>query len=318
MATMSRQPRSPRAGCSRRKREPEPQRHIYYEESRLSPLYDPGDDDDDPSASPISAIRSSRGSSAGVCAGLRALRHRRRQPAAPAADEASTPAGGGSSRGVAAFLFLFILLIGWLLVTAPLSKSLQPIAPPEITLLAADGTPIARNGAVVDRRSRSKELPPHVVEAFIAIEDRRFYSHWGIDPRGVARAVWSNITTGRTPGRQHDHPAARQVHLPHARTEPRPQGARGADRVVAGGVADQGRDPRALSLERLFRRQHLWAARGLAALLLPPAGEAEAGAGGDAGGHAAGAVAPRADPAPRRPPSSACGSCCRRWSKPAT
>src|SRR5690606_19106659 len=81
-----------------------------------------------------------------------------------------------------------------------LSKSLQPIAPPQITLLAADGTPIARNGAIVDEPIQVEELPPHVVQAFLAIEDRRFYSHWGIDPRGVARALWSNLTGGRTQG----------------------------------------------------------------------------------------------------------------------
>src|SRR3569832_2409761 len=49
-------------------------------------------------------------------------------------------------RGLAACGLVFILLVGWLAITAPLSKSLQPIAPPELTLLAADGTPIARNG----------------------------------------------------------------------------------------------------------------------------------------------------------------------------
>ncbi|WP_082348066.1 transglycosylase domain-containing protein [Croceibacterium atlanticum] len=104
------------------------------------------------------------------------------------------------SRGFAVLLFLFILLIGWLAVTAPLSKSLEPIAPPEITLLAADGTPIARNGAVVDQPVQVADLPPHVVDAFLAIEDRRFYDHWGGDPRGIARAAWSNLTTGRTQG----------------------------------------------------------------------------------------------------------------------
>jgi len=104
------------------------------------------------------------------------------------------------SRGFAAVLFLFILLVGWLAFTAPLSKSLEPIAPPQITLLAADGTPIARNGAVVDQPVKVADLPPHVVQAFIAIEDRRFYSHWGVDPRGIARAAWSNLTTGRTQG----------------------------------------------------------------------------------------------------------------------
>src|SRR5687768_4635772 len=51
-------------------------------------------------------------------------------------------------RGLLACLALFLLLLAWLAITAPLSKSLQPIAPPQLTPLAADGTPIARNGAV--------------------------------------------------------------------------------------------------------------------------------------------------------------------------
>jgi penicillin-binding protein 1A len=104
------------------------------------------------------------------------------------------------SRGVAVLLMLFILTIGWLAVTAPLSKSLQPISPPQITLLAADGTPIARNGAIVDAPVEVRKLPTHVTQAFIAIEDRRFYSHWGIDPRGIARAMWSNVSGGSTQG----------------------------------------------------------------------------------------------------------------------
>ena len=93
---------------------------------------------------------------------------------------------------------LFALLIGWLLVTAPLSKSLEPIAPPQVTLLASDGTPIARSGAVVAEPVKVAELPQHVVGAFLAIEDRRFYSHWGIDPRGVARAVFKGVGGGST------------------------------------------------------------------------------------------------------------------------
>jgi penicillin-binding protein 1A len=104
------------------------------------------------------------------------------------------------SRGFAVFCVVFILLIGWLALTAPLSKSLEPIAPPQITLLASDGTPIARIGAIVDTPVKAKDLPKHVTGAFLAIEDRRFYSHWGVDPRSVARAVWSNLTGGRTQG----------------------------------------------------------------------------------------------------------------------
>ena len=104
-------------------------------------------------------------------------------------------------RSSAAVLALFILILLWLAVTAPLSKSLQPIAPPRITLLASDGTPIARNGAIVDRPVIVSKLPPHVVQAFLSIEDRRFYWHWGIDPRGLARAAWSNaFGSGMTQG----------------------------------------------------------------------------------------------------------------------
>lgn len=96
------------------------------------------------------------------------------------------------TRASAGMLLLLILIVFWLAITAPLSKSLQPIAPPRITLLAWDGTPIARNGAVVDKPVEVKKLPPHVVQAFLSIEDRRFYSHWGVDPRSIARALWSN------------------------------------------------------------------------------------------------------------------------------
>lgn len=104
------------------------------------------------------------------------------------------------SRGFAIFAIIFILIVGWLALTAPLSKSLEPIAPPQIVLLASDGTPIARMGAIVDKPVKVKDLPDHVTQAFIAIEDRRFYSHWGVDPRSVGRAVWSNMTGGATQG----------------------------------------------------------------------------------------------------------------------
>src|SRR3546814_8054963 len=100
------------------------------------------------------------------------------------------------SRGFAVFCVASLLLVGWLALTAPLSKSLEPIAPPQITLLASDGTPIARAGAIVDAPVEAEKLPKHVTGAFLAIEDRRFYSHWGIDPRSIARAVWSNVTSG--------------------------------------------------------------------------------------------------------------------------
>mgnify|MGYP003624544294 FL=1 len=105
------------------------------------------------------------------------------------------------SRGLAAALFIFILLVAYLAITAPLSKSLQPIVPPQITLLTSDGQPFARNGAVVDDPVQVAKLPDHVMQAFMSIEDRRFYTHWGVDPRGFARALLSNISgSGMTQG----------------------------------------------------------------------------------------------------------------------
>jgi len=100
-----------------------------------------------------------------------------------------------ASRIAAGFVFLFIAAVAWLALTAPLSKSLQPPAPPSITLLSAEGKPIARRGAVIDAPVDAAKLPKHVRNAFIAIEDRRFYGHWGIDPRGIMRALVHNLSS---------------------------------------------------------------------------------------------------------------------------
>ena len=103
-------------------------------------------------------------------------------------------------RGALAGLVLLILCIAWLSIAAPPSKTAQPIAPPRLTLLASDGSVIARNGAIIDAPVTVKQLPPHVTQAFLAIEDRRFYSHFGMDPIGIARALWSNIGGGSRQG----------------------------------------------------------------------------------------------------------------------
>ncbi|MEM1133779.1 MAG: transglycosylase domain-containing protein [Pseudomonadota bacterium] len=104
-------------------------------------------------------------------------------------------------RGLGIGIGLFLAIIVWLAITAPLSKSLEPIAAPEITLTTSDGAPIARNGAIVRDPVVADDLPDYVKQAFLAIEDRRFYDHWGVDPRGVGRAIWSNVAgSGLTQG----------------------------------------------------------------------------------------------------------------------
>ena len=99
-------------------------------------------------------------------------------------------------RAFAAMIVGLVLIIGWLVLTAPLSKSLQPPAPPSVTLLASDGTPIARRGATIGRPVDAARLPSHVTGAFLAIEDRRFYRHWGVDPWGITRAMLHNVAAG--------------------------------------------------------------------------------------------------------------------------
>jgi penicillin-binding protein 1A len=99
---------------------------------------------------------------------------------------------------MAGVLAIFMMLVAWLAITAPLSRSLKPIAPPSITLVSEDGQIIARKGAIIDKPVAIADLPKQVPDAFIAIEDRRFYSHWGIDPRGIARALWRNMWAGGT------------------------------------------------------------------------------------------------------------------------
>lgn len=39
-----------------------------------------------------------------------------------------------------------------------------------------------------------EQVPQHLIDALLAIEDRKFYSHWGIDPRGIARAVRTTLS----------------------------------------------------------------------------------------------------------------------------
>ena len=42
-----------------------------------------------------------------------------------------------------------------------------------------------------------KQLKPHVVDAILAVEDRRFYEHSGMDPWSILRALWADLTAGR-------------------------------------------------------------------------------------------------------------------------
>jgi penicillin-binding protein 1A len=67
---------------------------------------------------------------------------------------------------------------------------------PGITVLAADGTPVASYGELYGRSLQLDEMSPWLPKAVMAIEDRRFYEHFGIDLWGTARALFVNLTEG--------------------------------------------------------------------------------------------------------------------------
>ena len=38
------------------------------------------------------------------------------------------------------------------------------------------------------------QVPPYLLETLVAVEDRDFYSHWGVSPKSIARAIWVNTS----------------------------------------------------------------------------------------------------------------------------
>jgi len=69
---------------------------------------------------------------------------------------------------------------------------------PGITFIDNRGREIGVRGAYHGRRVALSELPSYVPQAFIAIEDRRFYDHTGVDRMAVLRALWVNLSAGHT------------------------------------------------------------------------------------------------------------------------
>ena len=114
--------------------------------------------------------------------------------------------GGGGGRwtigrvaywGAVVGLWLVIALIGgavWVGAHLPPIQSLEiPKRPPSIKIVDLQGRLLATRGDMGGAAVPLKDLPRYVPQAFVAIEDRRFYSHHGIDPIGIARAVVANI-----------------------------------------------------------------------------------------------------------------------------
>ena len=72
----------------------------------------------------------------------------------------------------------------------------QKQSAPVVRILARDGSLLTERGGAAPYVAIGT-LPRHLIHAVLAIEDRRFYSHRGIDPSGLGRAILTNLKAGR-------------------------------------------------------------------------------------------------------------------------
>lgn len=98
---------------------------------------------------------------------------------------------------------VFVVVVGWVALfyayapDLPDTDALFAAAPrPGLTFVAADGEVIARRGAYQATLTDLDDVAPVLVDAVLAIEDRRFYRHFGVDPWGLARALVANLRAG--------------------------------------------------------------------------------------------------------------------------
>jgi len=94
--------------------------------------------------------------------------------------------------GAVLALWAVIAAIGmlvWIGAHLPPIQSLEiPKRPPSVLILGSNGATLATRGDMGGAEVPLRELPDYVPKAFVAIEDRRFYAHHGIDPWGILRA----------------------------------------------------------------------------------------------------------------------------------
>jgi len=134
---------------------------------------------------------------------LAPTRPHRRKPA----PEPPGRSGRPRSRPAGAFKFCILLLLwtailgggvlGYFALTLPDTGQLvKSQRRPSVTMLAADDSLLATYGDLFGQPLNLKEMSPYLPEAVIATEDRRFYSHFGVDPVGLIRAAMADLAAG--------------------------------------------------------------------------------------------------------------------------
>ncbi|MFL5255176.1 MAG: transglycosylase domain-containing protein [Rhodopila sp.] len=114
-----------------------------------------------------------------------------------------------------------IVVVLWFSRDIPRPESaLDAARRPSLTLEDRSGRIIATFGDLVGEPLRLKDFPPALPAAVVATEDRRFWHHYGIDPIGLSRAAWVNLTSGRVVqgGSTLTQQVAKTLFLSNART----------------------------------------------------------------------------------------------------
>jgi penicillin-binding protein 1A len=94
--------------------------------------------------------------------------------------------------------FAALLFLGWCAFDLPDVSGLNDVKKqPSITLIATDGTLLASYGDLYGEFTHLDQMAGYLPAAVLATEDRRFYSHYGIDPVGLLRALYVNLTSGK-------------------------------------------------------------------------------------------------------------------------
>jgi len=94
-------------------------------------------------------------------------------------------------------LFLLPIVLGLVAPPLDLSQDLYALnRPVAFTFLDASGDVVGRRGAAVGERLRLEDMPAYLPAAFVAMEDRRFYDHHAVDPRGIVRALFADLRSG--------------------------------------------------------------------------------------------------------------------------
>lgn len=88
-------------------------------------------------------------------------------------------------------------VLGYTFATLPQTDEWAvPKRPPNVEIMDASGALIANRGDTGGESLHLDQMPRYLPQAVIAIEDRRFYHHFGVDPLGLARAAVTNVTAG--------------------------------------------------------------------------------------------------------------------------